>query len=63
MACCAILQEWGAAVACCDGALQVNNSEDVALKAWLRRAKANLGCHEFEVGRQVLHVRLCVSVW
>jgi hypothetical protein len=45
-----LLQEWGAAVQCCDDALQVNSADDTAAKAWLRRAKANLGRHEHEVG-------------
>lgn len=39
----ACLQEWGAAVACCDEALACQAGEEAALKAWLRRSKANLG--------------------
>lgn len=43
------VQEWGAAVQCCDTALQVTAAEATAARAWLRRAKANLGRFEFEV--------------
>lgn len=52
--CCACaLQDWGAAVRCCDDALQVKVDEASAAKAWLRRAKANLGRYEFEVCSQL----------
>ena len=47
--CVFVLQEWGAAVQCCDDALQVKAAEASAGRAWLRRAKANLGRHEYEV--------------
>jgi hypothetical protein len=42
-------QEWGAAVGCCDEALACQPGGDAALKAWLRRSKANLGRHEYQV--------------
>lgn len=37
-------------MACCDEALACQAGEEAALKAWLRRSKANLGRHEYEVG-------------
>lgn len=45
------LQEWGAAVQCCDDALGVKGAQSstAACRAWLRRAKANLGRHEYQV--------------
>lgn len=46
---CCCLQEWGEAVQRCNDALLINVDEVTAGKALLRRAKANLGRHEFEV--------------
>lgn len=46
---CPCAQEWGAAVHCCDEALNIPQPADAAVKAWLRRSKANLGRHEYEV--------------
>jgi hypothetical protein len=43
------LQEWGAAVQRCDDALRVTAAEATTARAWLRRAKANLGRHEYRV--------------
>jgi hypothetical protein len=37
-------------VCCCDEALACQAGGEAALKAWLRRSKANLGRHEFKVG-------------
>ncbi|WIA11452.1 hypothetical protein OEZ85_011569 [Tetradesmus obliquus] len=56
-------QEWGAAVACCDEALACQAGEEAALKAWLRRSKANLGRHEYEAALQDLEKAQQLEPW
>ncbi|KAF6253617.1 hypothetical protein COO60DRAFT_1643033 [Scenedesmus sp. NREL 46B-D3] len=56
-------QEWGAAVCCCDEALACQPDREAAVKAWLRRSKANLGRHEYKAALQDLGQAQQLEPW